>query len=68
MALVRPDIFHHIERDRILHVKGRKIKHIFNPLFRHILKQKFSRFAVRVNKSHAFTISNILNSHVLKQG
>src|SRR3989344_1557554 len=64
MAFVWSYVFHDIERNRILHIKGRKIKNIFHPVFRYKIKKLFRRISMGVYKSQPFTILNILNGHI----
>ena len=68
MPLIRSDILHHIERDRIFQIKRGEVNDIFQPRRRHIIQQFFRRRAVRVNKSQTAAVLNVLDGQIFQQG
>src|SRR3989344_4592487 len=67
MSFISIDFFEHVERDGIIKIERSEIEYILNALFRDILEQKISSFAVLVDKGQSFAVLNILHCHVLKQ-
>ena len=68
MAFVIADVFHDVERYRLVEIERREVHDVIYAMRRNVIKEFVRRAAVRVDECQTLAILNILNSHVLEEG
>ena len=68
MTLIVSHVFHHVEPNGIVGIKGRKIDDIIDALIRHEVEQLLGGRAVRIDEANPLAVLDVLDRHVFEEG